>query len=219
MPTYMDESGDTGTKKGSTPYFRLAAVFFEDTTQIDHVSQRLSAIRTELGLPQSYEFRFARTVHHIRMAFFKAVVATPFHFVVSSFEKHSFDHGTLTKDVIPDQTIRALIKHLGEWYLLVEECRGLPAGLKELIVYDECDDPNFERALRDGFKPLSTMRSSGGRLIRDIRPGKSKSDPGIQLVDMVCGATGKHIDGQSDYFNLIKSKALAIEVLKRGKGC
>jgi hypothetical protein len=33
------------------------------------------------------------------------------------------------------------------------------------------------------------------------------------------GATGKHIDGQSDYFNLIKNKALAIEVLKQEKGC
>ncbi len=219
MPTYMDESGDTGTKKGSTPYFRLAAVLFDDTAQIQQFSERLSILRTELGLPQSYEFRFAKTVHSIRMAFFKAAVAVPFHFVVCSFEKHTFSSGTLRKDVIRDETIRGLIKHLGEWYLLVEESRGLAGGLKELIVYDECDDPTFERALRDALKPIAMTRTGGRRLIRDIRPGKSKVDPGIQLVDMVCGATGKSIDGQSDYFNLIKDKALAIEVLREEKGC
>ena len=214
MPTYIDESGDTGIKKGSTPYFRLAAVFFEDTIQIERMSERLSDLRTDLGLPRSYEFRFAKTVHDIRMAFFKAVAAEPFRFIVSSFDKHRFDFGKLTKDIVKEKTIHGLIKHLGERYLIVDECLGSPGGLKELIVYDECDDPAFERALRDGFKPFSAARSSGRRLIRDIRPGKSKADPGIQLVDMVCGATGKHIDGHSVYYDLIRSKTWAIEVLK-----
>jgi len=214
MPTYIDESGDTGTKKGSAPYFRLAAVFFEDTIQIERFSERLSALRTELGLRQLYEFRFSKTVHDIRMAFFKVAAAEPFHFIVSSFEKHTFDYGKLTKDVVKEKTIDGLIKHLGECYLTVEECLNSRGGLKELIVYDACDDPAFERALRDGFKTISATRSCGRRLIRDIKPGKSKSDPGIQLVDMVCGATGKHIEGQSIYYNLISNKAWAIEVLK-----
>lgn len=48
-----------------------------------------------------------------------------------------------------------------------------------------------------------------------LRSGRSKSDPGIQLVDMVCGAVGKHIHGESGYFRLIESKAVAIEILAK----
>ena len=84
-----------------------------------------------------------------------------------------------------------------------------------MIVYDECDDPAFERALRDALKLVSATRSRDRRLIRDIRPGKSKSDPGIQLVDMVCGAVGKHIRGESEYYDLICSKAVAIEIFEQ----
>ena len=144
------------------------------------------------------------------MEFFKAAAAAPFHFIVSSFNKHAFDFGKLTKDIVRDKTIDGLIKHLGKRYLNVEGFLNSPGGLKELIVYDECDDPAFERALRDGFKPFNASRSSGRRLIRDFRPGKSKADPGIQLVDMVCGATGKHIDGLSVYYDLIRTKAWAM---------
>ena len=215
MPTYIDESGDTGTKKGSTPYFRLAAVVYDDTRHVERLSECLSALRADLGLPQSYEFRFAKTVHDIRVAFFNAVAAEPFLFIASSFEKHTFDDGSFKKDVVRDKTIDGLIKHLGEWYLLIEDRLSPTGGLKELIVYDECDDPAFERALRDGLKLISRTRARDRRLIRDIRPGKSKSDPGIQLVDMVCGAVGKHIRGESDYYNLIRSKAIAIKIFKQ----
>ena len=47
---------------------------------------------------------------------------TPFVFIASSFEKHTFDHGKLKKDIVRDKTIAGLIKHLGEWYLMAEEC-------------------------------------------------------------------------------------------------
>ena len=128
MPTYIDESGDTGTKRGSTPYFRLAAVIFEDTRQVDRLSECLSALRADLRLPQSYEFRFSRAVHDIRVAFFDAIAAVPFHFIASSFEKHTDGHGRLTKDIVRDRTIDGLIKHLGEWYLFVDECHNPTAA-------------------------------------------------------------------------------------------
>jgi hypothetical protein len=51
---------------------------------------------------------------------------------------------------VSDKTIDGLIKHLGEWYLLSEECQGATGGLKELIVYDECDDPAFEKSIEGG---------------------------------------------------------------------
>ncbi len=95
-------------------------------------------------------------------------------------------------------------------------CSEVTQGAGESLI--DGYDPAFERALRHEFKPIRTTGPSGRRLIRDIRPGRSKSDPGIQLVDMVCGASGKHIDGQSDYFHLIQHRAIAIEIIKKEKG-
>jgi len=56
MPTFIDESGDTGTKQGATRYFRLAAVFFENSACLERYTERLSALRVQLRLPQSFEF-------------------------------------------------------------------------------------------------------------------------------------------------------------------
>jgi hypothetical protein len=215
MPTYIDESGDAGIKDGSTPYFRLAAVHFDITSDVERLAECLASVRADLGLPHSYEFRFAKSAHNIRMSFFKAVAAQPFVFIACSFEKNSFDPRRLSKDSVRDDTIGGLLKHLAEWYRLVEERLNPGGGLKELIVYDECDDPAFERAFRSGLKRLTASRQRGGRLIRDIKSGKSKCDPGIQLVDMVCGAVGRHISGESGYYKLIETKAIAIEILEK----
>jgi Protein of unknown function (DUF3800) len=215
MPTYIDESGDAGIKDGSTPYFRLAAVHFNDTSQVERLAECLVSVRAKLGLPQSYEFRFAKSAHNIRMSFFTAVAAQPFVFIACSFEKNTFDPRILSKDSVRDGTIGGLLKHLAEWYRLIEERLDPDGGLKELIVYDECDDPAFERAIRAGLKVMTAGRQRNGRLIRDIKSGKSKCDPGIQLVDMVCGAVGRHISGESGYYKLIETKAVAIEILKK----
>ncbi len=214
MPTYIDESGDTGTRAGSTPHFRLAAVFFQRVEHLDQFSDCLSALRSELRLPQAFEFHFAKIGHSLRTAFFQTVATMPFSFVVSSFDKLAALRPRLNKETIHEETAKGLIKHLEVQYLLAESDLEAPRGLKELVIFDRCDDPKFERVLKDEFKRLTAARPCGRRLVRGLRSGKSHSEPGIQLVDMICGATGKYLDGQGDYFNLLREKRWAIEEVK-----
>lgn len=89
-----------------------------------------------------------------------------------------------------------------------------PRELKELVIFDRCDDAAFERVLKDEFKRLTAARPCGRRLVRGLRSGRSHAEPGLQLADMVCGAIGKHLEGQDDYFNLIGGRRGAIEEVK-----
>jgi hypothetical protein len=67
MPTFIDESGDTGTKKGASACFRLAAVVFSTVADAEDYSGRLVALRVKLRLPETFEFHFSKTGHRLNL--------------------------------------------------------------------------------------------------------------------------------------------------------
>lgn len=112
MPTYIDESGDPGTRVGSTAYFRLDAVFFESSQHHESFSECLLALRSELRLPRDFEFHFAKIGHGLRTNFFQAVAPMPFSFVVSAFDKLGSARPRLDKKAIHAETVKGMIPHL-----------------------------------------------------------------------------------------------------------
>lgn len=210
MPTFIDESGDAGPGDGSSAHFRLGAVWFESYDLVQDFTDNIATLRRNLGLSPHFEFHFAHLHAQRKMAFFEAIAEHRFNFVVCSHEKNTFDRKSLTKDLIREATIGGLVKHLGDWYLAAEACKEGTAGLGERVVYDECDDPAYARLLKAQFRSLSSGRGANKKLIGDVNPRKSRVDACLQLADMVCGAVGRHLDGQSDCYNLFKNKAIAI---------
>ena len=75
MLVFVDESGDTGLKfdEGSSAYFAVTLVLFDDENKAEQMGQRINALRMELHLPPSYEFHFVRNNVHIRRDFLRAV--------------------------------------------------------------------------------------------------------------------------------------------------
>jgi hypothetical protein len=214
MPTFIDESGDTGIKEESSACFRLAAVVFDSPTDVESYSACLSSLRADLRLTRDFEFHFAKIGHRLRMKFFEAFATMPFSFVASSIQKSALARADLSKRIVCEKATRGLIKHLEPQYLEIETRLGFPRGLKDGIVYDECDDPTFVRALKDCLKPLTAERPCGRKLVRGCRPGKSHVDEALQLADMICGATGKHLDGEGEYYRLLHGKSGVIEEIK-----
>ena len=121
MPTFIDESGDSGTKKGASACFRLAAVVFGSVADAEDYSGRLVALRVKLRLPETFEFHFSKTGHRLKMEFFQAFATTPFFFVVSSIQKSTLLHEELNKQTIHRKAVGGLTKHLESWYLSQEE--------------------------------------------------------------------------------------------------
>ncbi|MFA5262006.1 MAG: DUF3800 domain-containing protein, partial [Candidatus Omnitrophota bacterium] len=75
MLVFIDESGDPGLKieTGSSRYFVISMVVFEDHKEAEACDRRISLLGRELGYPDGFTFHFKDNSHKIRLAFLEAV--------------------------------------------------------------------------------------------------------------------------------------------------
>src|SRR5947209_6940815 len=91
MPTFIDESGDTGPCADPAHcYFRLAAVWVPSHEEAEAIRSEIRGVRTALGLRADYEFKFSKTWAHLdrREAFFHAAMSREFRFAFVSIDKN-----------------------------------------------------------------------------------------------------------------------------------
>ena len=68
MPTFIDESADTGDpRNGGTPYFHVAAVWVPSIENIESFQEKIIQHRRESGLPRTFEFKFSKTGHNPKL--------------------------------------------------------------------------------------------------------------------------------------------------------
>ena len=134
VPTFIDESGDAGTKRGASAGFRLAAVVFEFADDLENFSIQLSTLRNRCKLPASFQFHFSAIGHGLRMEFFEDVGTAPFSFVVSALDKPQGMSESLTKKTIFNLVISGLTKHLEPGYTRVEQRLSRSRGLREIVI-------------------------------------------------------------------------------------
>lgn len=214
MPTFIDESGDAGVAEGTTPYFRLAAVWFENEDDIAEYLKVVTEVKSKNGLAQAFEFHYAKIDTQEKKVYFDAIISCRFNFVFCELRKPTFRRGLLSKNEILRSVVGSVACHFDEWYRIAEACACRQAGLHEPIIYDQCEDPGYVKILETRFRSLGVGRESRGKLIGHIKPGKSANDPCIQLADMICGEVGRHGDGGSNHFGQIARKAIRIDVLE-----
>jgi len=208
MPTYIDESGDTGrTRDGGTPYFRLAAVWIPTIDDAQRFREQIRHLRLQIALRADYEFKYAKT--HTRperrKAFFNTALAQEFRFAVSSIDKtknewNSADRGELHWACTTE--LAALLRPL---YHRAEQHRSAP--LRERVVIDDNSDHTFLVQLKRQFRGLRSSRWDGSSLVDKVSFRDSAVDELLQLADMVCGAVGDFVDGSDwTWYNLIAER-------------
>ena len=89
MLVFVDESGDSGRKiqNGSSKYFVVCAVTFEDHEIANNCDRRIDLLREVLRLPPTFEFHFAHNSKKIRLAFLDAVSPYQFYYHVFALNK------------------------------------------------------------------------------------------------------------------------------------
>ena len=89
MLVFVDESGDCGRKilDGSSLYFVVAAVTFEEHDEANACDQRIDLLRRELNLAPGYEFHFSNNSKKVRQAFLSAVAPYLFFYHVFALNK------------------------------------------------------------------------------------------------------------------------------------
>ena len=102
MLALIDESGDSGFKigKGSSKYFTIALVIFEDDEEAITCDSRIELLKRELGWKANSEFHFKSNSDKIREAFFKAVLPYNFFYYGFVLDKYSTK---LYKDVFKNK--------------------------------------------------------------------------------------------------------------------
>ena len=75
MLVFIDESGDCGLKihAGSSRYFVVALVGFEDSDEAAAVDERISLLRKEQRVPDNFEFHFNKLKSGHRRTFLEVV--------------------------------------------------------------------------------------------------------------------------------------------------
>src|SRR3972149_2145064 len=80
MLVFVDESGDPGLKlsQGSSKYFVVALVIFEDYEEAQAADDRITLLRREMRLDPCFEFRFNKCRRAFREQFLKAIAPYQF---------------------------------------------------------------------------------------------------------------------------------------------
>lgn len=217
MPTFIDESGDTGTVPPSNiPFFRLAGVWVPSHDVAEAFRADVVQLRQDLGLPADYEFKFAKShVHALRReGFFQAALRHEFRFAVASVDKTRVSWDAA---VIHWATAVSLAACLRSTYHREEAGRGAAGDhgpLNELVVVDDNQDRQFLEVVKRVFRDLNqghrAGQKTGAPLIGKVRFRKSHPDELLQLVDMVCGAVGAYLTGEDKWYRLIADRSVGV---------
>ncbi len=190
MLGFFDESGDPGLKigRGSSRYFVTALVTFEDDLAALECDRRISRLRGELNLPDSYEFHFGKNSWRVRVAFLEAVQLYDFRYHIAALDKEALNQGN------------APLRSAGELYryaagLLLENAK---AYLSEVnVIADRTGNRRFRDDLARHLRN-SVNQSRGERVIKSVRLQDSHRNNLLQLADYVASVGNQAIHGKAE---------------------
>ena len=188
MLIFIDESGDPGLRieAGSSKYFFVALVVFEDHDEALAADDRISLLRREQGLPVNYEFHFNKMKPAYRRRFFQAIA--PYNF---------FYFG-----IVIDKA-----RLMGREFQLRESFHKYACGLifdnakprlsDAIVVIDESGSKNFSQQLKS-YLVRRLKDDSGKSFIKKVRTEDSTKNNLLQLADMVVGAVARFYSDKKD---------------------
>lgn len=213
MLVFVDEAGDTGLKldKGSSRYFIVTLVLFEENEEAEAADTRIALLRRELGLAADFEFHFNETPERIKEAFFDATVRYSFfYFAIVINKAKLYGPGFKVKESFYKYAA-SLVFQNAQQYLT-----------DATVVLDGSGSREFKRQLTSYLNRKVNEPGSGRRRIRRVKLQDSSKNNLIQLADMVCGAMarsfkGRRRKGQRDFRRRIAHREIYVQFWPKNK--
>lgn len=207
MLAFIDESGDPGFKldQGSSRYFTVALVVFEDHTEAISCDQRIGLLRRELGWNDQSEFHFKHNSDPDRRAFLQAVA--PYNF---------FYYGiVINKD--PEKLWGEGFKYKQSFYKYT--CSLVFENAKDkldqsIVVIDGSGSLDFKQQLAKYLK--SRVNENQRRIIKEVKIQRSRSNNLLQLADYVAGVINRSVQKNKrfaqEYRKLIAHREIFVQI-------
>ncbi len=184
MLVFIDESGDAGLKldQGSSDYFVVSLVVFEDHEEAEACDKRINLLRREIGWDARSEFHFRRNSDRVREAFLAAV------------QPYSFFYYGIAINKDPARLYGEGFKNKESFYKYA--CRLVFENAKDklddaTIVIDRSGSNEFRNQLAKYLR--RHMNSPKNRLVRKIKMQDSKGNNLLQLADYVADVINRSV--------------------------
>ncbi|MEK7464062.1 MAG: DUF3800 domain-containing protein [Patescibacteria group bacterium] len=200
MLIFIDESGDTGLKfnKGSSNYFVIVAVIFDDYAEANRVDRMLSDLKDALGF-QNTEFKFNKSSHSTRIKFLKAIKNNKYRIHFLAVNKMQADRSKI-------------FKNTGYFYIdaikvLLNDKRISNAKIK----IDGSGSSSFKKQFKSMIKKSLNVNET--KIVKEITFVDSRSNMLIQMADMIAGSIRKSYEGNGEMKNIISKHIEVVHIL------
>ena len=193
-------------KPGSSKYFIVTAVFFEDAEEALKCEDAISRARADLRLHENFEFHFNKCSRAIRERFLQAVSGRKFFYHAMVMNKTMLWSNRFLES--------------GEFYrftagIVFENAESRMDNAT--VVIDKCGDRVFKNEL---IRHLKTAANKNGNRIKRVKMQESHANNLLQLADMVCGAVAKSLNDPGPkgwhYRRIIRSKEARVQLWPKG---
>ncbi|MDD5199827.1 MAG: DUF3800 domain-containing protein [Terrimicrobiaceae bacterium] len=205
MLVFIDESGDPGMKlaEGSSLYFTVAMVVFEDHEEAVAADQRIGLLRREWRFAEGFEFHFNKLRGDLREQFLAAV--SPYEFLYFGIVINKM------KLAGPGFQFRdSFYKYACS--LVFENAK--PYLDAATVVIDGSGSEKFRQQLVTYLRRRVNDPKSPSRAIRKVKIQDSRRNNLLQLADMVCGALARSYGEKSDaqnYRRIIRHREFSVQ--------
>lgn len=204
MLVFVDESGDTGLKltKGSSKYFTIALVVFNDPDEAIRCDQRIELLRAEMGLGENFEFHFKNDSSNVRKQFLKAIHPYQFNYfavVIDKLKLYGDEFG------VKESFYRYVCNMVFT--------NAMPYLDNAIVTMDHSGSTAFNSQLH---KYLNIkIRYQGKKILKRIKTEKSHSNNLLQLTDYVCGVVNRKIHNKKsweEFYKFLSHKEIYVQV-------
>ena len=203
MLVFLDESGDPGLKivQGSSRYFVISLVVFQDEEETKAIEQRLQLLRRELHLNPHFEFKFNKCSRELRIAFLNAAAPYDFFYYGIVIDKAGlYGEGFKVKESFYKYATQLVFLNARE-------------HLEKAFVHiDASGNRDFRRQITSYLKRKINHEKQHISRITFLNSANSNL---IQLADMVAGAINRsHGDkpDAGDYVRVIMHRKAHVQV-------
>jgi len=195
----IDDAGDPGFKigQGSTVFFVVAAVIFDDETDACEALQRIEQLRHNLGWHDMHEFKFRKTNSTIRKRFFETVKSLRFQAIIAIVDKRNIADTEMLRN--PSRFYNSTILSVLRTGSFMKEAQ---------ITIDGEKGNNYRSRVKAYFRQNLPKFS-----VKNLDYKDSRKDALLQFADMIAGAallTTKKRNDSIDYLSLIEEKTTII---------